>query len=143
MSTTLVQSILSMYLDVYNQTDSQDINTGAIKKDWNFIKTVSCHAKGNISDTNTRGGSSQQTISKKYVNTENLSIRTIDKLTLRDKVTNIRDKSNNPIWVEPNYPSNTPTVFEVVGSTPILDPFGSLIGYNTSVKRSESQTIGI
>lgn len=40
-------------------------------------------------------------------------------------------------------PIRNPTVFEVVGTTPISDPFGNIIGYSTTAKRSESQKIGI
>ena len=45
--------------------------------------------------------------------------------------------------VELNYPTNTPTVFEVIGSTPVTDGFGTVIAYNSVVKRSENQTIGL
>jgi len=30
----------------------------------------------------------------------------------------------------------------VVGVTPITDPFGRLIGYNSTLKRSENQQLG-
>ncbi len=41
-----------------------------------------------------------------------------------------------------NFPTETPTVFEVVGVTPITDPFGRTIGYNSAMRRSENQQIG-
>ena len=47
------------------------------------------------------------------------------------------------IWTELNYPNETPTVFEVVGVTPITDPFGTIVAYNSTAKRSENQEIGI
>jgi hypothetical protein len=47
------------------------------------------------------------------------------------------------IWTELDAPTETPTVFEVVGTTPITDPFGSVLGYNSTLKRSENQQIGI
>jgi hypothetical protein len=81
--------------------------------------------------------------SNKYSNEQILQIRTLDKLTARDKITNIRDSSNRAIWTEINYPNETPTVFEIIGTTPITDPFGKSIGFNTSVMRSENQQIGL
>ena len=57
-------------------------------------------------------------------------------------IKNITDKNNNVIWEELNFPTSTPTVFEVVGTTPITDPFGSVIAYNSVLKRSENQQIG-
>ena len=78
----------------------------------------------------------------KYKNEEVLQIRTSEKITLREKVTNIRDREGNPIWEELNFPTNTPTVFEVMGTTPMTDPLGGILGYNSTVKRSDNQTIG-
>jgi hypothetical protein len=34
----LIQSVLPMKLDVYRQLDTQDPDTGAIKKEWLFYK---------------------------------------------------------------------------------------------------------
>ena len=70
-------------------------------------------------------------------------IRTWDRLTTREKITNIRDSENNVIWKELNFPSDSPTVFEVIGTTPITDPFGKTMGFNSSVMRSENQQIGL
>lgn len=138
----LVNSIFSMNLDLYTQEDYQDPNTGAIKKSWIYQKTVPCFAKGIISNSSTNRGGDNQTISAKYSDKQTLEIRTATRLTYRQKITNIRDSSGNVIWFELNYPSDTPTVFEIISSTPITDPFGSLMAYNSIAKRSENQTIG-
>ncbi len=138
----LVDSVLSMRLDVYRQYDIQDPDTGAIKKDWNYYKTISCHAKGVISNSATTRSSDKQIFSNKYINDQIIQVRTTDRLITREKVTNICDQEGNPIWTEINFPTETPTVFEVMGTTPITDPFGRVIGYNSSMKRSENQQIG-
>ena len=139
----LIGSLLSMKLDVYRQIDRQDPNTGAIKKEWIFFKTINCHAKGVISNSATARGSDSQTFSNKYKNEQIVQIRTWDRLTTREKITNIRDSENNVIWKELNFPSDSPTVFEVIGTTPITDPFGKTMGFNSSVMRSENQQIGL
>jgi hypothetical protein len=139
----LVDSILSMKMDVYQQNDVQDVNTGAIKKEWHFIKTVDCHAKGIISNSVTSRNGDKQSFNNKYINDQVIQVRTMGRVTLRDKVTNIRDSENTVIWTELNYPTETPTVFEVIGSTPVTDPFGRVIAYNTTMRRSENQQIGI
>jgi hypothetical protein len=131
-----------MKLDIYVQSETQNSNTGALKKEWNFSRTENCHAKGIIANTSRRGSDTQQ-VSTKYTNTQIIEVRTQKRITLREKVTNIRDSKNNYIWTELDYPTETPTVFEVVGSTPITDPFGNVMAYNTLMKRSESQQIGI
>ena len=139
----LVDSILSMKMDVYRQVDLQDPDTGALVKEWIYYKTVDCSAKGVISNSSSTRTNSIQSFGAKYVNEEILQVRTSMRLTYREKIKNIRDSKGNAIWVELNYPTETPTVFEVIGSTPVTDGFGNVIAYNSVVKRSENQNIGI
>lgn len=139
---SIVDSVLSMNLDVYRQYEVQDPDTGAIVKEWNYSRTLACHAKGIISNTATTGSGNRQTFSNKYVDDQVLQVRTSEKLTAREKVTNIRDSENNVIWQEINYPTDSPTVFEVMGTTPMTDPFGRVIAYSSSLKRSENQQLG-
>jgi hypothetical protein len=138
----IVDSVLQLYLDVYVQSDTQDPNTGAIKKQWNYSQTVPCSAKGVISNSSASRSSDKQVIGARYQNENTVQIRTSGKLNIRHKVTNIRDRKGNAIWTELDYPSDTPTVFEIIGVTPIVDPFGVIIGYNSIAKRSENQIIG-
>lgn len=138
----LVDSIFNMKLDVYMQEDYQDPNTGAIKKSWIYQKTIPCFAKGMISNSSSVRRGDNQSISTKYQNTQIIEIRTQTPITYRQKISNIKDSSNNVIWFELNYPNDTPTVFEIVSSTPIADPFGTLMAYNSVAKRSENQIIG-
>lgn len=137
----LVDSIFNMKVDVYLQEDYQDQNTGAIKKSWIYSKTIPCFAKGMISNSSSRSSDSQ-TLSAKYTDKQTIEIRTQSRLTYRQKIANIRDSAGNVIWFELNYPNDTPTVFEIVSSTPITDPFGTLMAYNSIAKRSENQIIG-
>ena len=139
----IIDSVLSMKLDTYKQFDTQDVNTGAIKKEWHFNRTLACHAKGVISNSATTRAGDTQVFKNKYVNDQIIQVRTQEKLTLREKITNIRDQKDNLIWTELDYPTETPTVFEVLGTTPITDPFGNVLAYNASLKRSENQQIGL
>jgi len=138
----LIDSVLSMSLDVYKQFETQDPDTGAIVREWTYYKTINCHAKGVISNSATTRSSDKQLFSNKYTNDQIIQVRTSERLTAREKVTNIKDNNGNVIWHEINYPNETPTVFEVMGTTPVTDPFGSVIAYNSSMKRSENQQIG-
>ena len=138
----LIDSVLPMSLDVYKQFETQDPDTGAMVREWIYYKTVSCHAKGVISNSATTRSSDKQVFSNKYLNDQIIQVRTSERLIAREKVTNIRDREGNPIWTEINFPSETPTVFEVIGTTPVTDPFGTVIAFNSSMKRSENQQIG-
>lgn len=139
----ILSSVMSMKLDLYGQMDTQDPDTGAIKKEWNYIDTIYCSAKGLISNTISARSSDRQLLDNRYKNEQFIQIRTIEKLSMRHKIKNIRNKENKYIWTELDYPAETPTVFEIVGVTPITDPFGTIIGYNSTAKRSENQEIGI
>jgi hypothetical protein len=139
----IINSVLPLYLDVYVQTDIQDPNTGAIKKEWNYSLTIPCSAKGVISNSTSARNSDNQLMGSRYQNEQMVQIRTVSKLSIRHKITNIRDKNGVVVWTELDYPSDTPTVFEVFGVTPITDPFGTILGYNSVAKRSENQNIGI
>lgn len=132
-----------MKLDVYRQLDTQNADTGAIIKEWQYYKTLDCHAKGVVSNSATTRSSDKQLFNNKYVNDQIIQVRTSDRLTIREKITNIRDSEGNYIWTELDFPSDTPTVFEVIGTTPLTDPFGRVAGYNSSLKRSENQQIGL
>jgi hypothetical protein len=140
---SLIASLMPLILDVYEQTDTQDINTGAIKKEWSYIRTVPCSAKGLISNSSSSRSGDRQVIDSTYSDKQVLEIRTVDKISYREKITNVRDMNGNVIWKEMDYPTDTPTVFELVSSTPVTDPFGSILAYNSVAKRSENQAIGI
>ena len=45
----IVEATFSMKMDLYRQSDVQDVNTGAIKKEWIFTRSAPCSAKGMIS----------------------------------------------------------------------------------------------
>lgn len=138
----LIDSVLSMKMDVYRQFDTQNTDTGAIVREWHYYKTVDCHAKGVISNSATTRSSDKQIFDNKYTNDQIIQVRTSERITTREKVTNIRDAYDNVIWTEINFPTDTPTVFEVMGTTPITDPFGRVLAYNSSMKRSENQRLG-
>lgn len=140
---SIIDAVLSMKMDIYKQVDLQDSNTGALKKEWIFDRTVDCHAKGVISNSATSRSSDKQTFDNRYSNEQIIQVRTFGRVTAREKITNIQNRDGVCVWTEINFPSDTPTVFEVVGTTPITDPFGRIVGYNSTMKRSENQQIGI
>ena len=138
----LVDGLMTMKMDVYRQSERQDVNTGAMVREFSYIKTIDCYARGVITESRNRSNDSQK-FSNKYSNNQYIEVRTSDRLTARDKVKNIVDVNGKPVWYELNYPNDTDTVFDVVGTTPIADPFGNVVGYNSSLQRAENQQIGI
>lgn len=62
-------------------------------------------------------------------------------LTKRDRVTDIKNASGDTIWKEEEF-DDRGTVFEVLGITPILDPFGMHVENLALLKRAEVQQYG-
>lgn len=60
------------------------------------------------------------------------------RMTRRDRVTNIRDPRGKILWVEEEN-EEVPTIFGVVGVTPIIDPFGKHIESMALLERAETQ----
>lgn len=60
-------------------------------------------------------------------------------ITRRDRITNIRDKRGTILWREEERSDNAPTVFSVVGVTPIIDPFGAHTENMALLERAEGQ----
>ena len=137
-----IDGLMTMKMDIYRQQEQQDPDTGAMIREFSYIKTIDCYARGIITQSGTKGNDRQK-FSNKYSNDQYIETRTSERLTPRDKVKNIRDVNGKPIWYELNYPNDTDTVFDVVGATPIADPFGNVVGYNSSLERAENQQIGI
>jgi hypothetical protein len=43
------------------------------------------------------------------------------------------------LWEEAEISGNPPTIFDIVGSTPIIDGFGQILEFETTVQRSDIQ----
>lgn len=61
------------------------------------------------------------------------------RLSRRDMVTNIRGSNREIIWIEEERDDQAPTVFNVNGISPILDPFGRVTEYMALLERAEMQ----
>lgn len=59
-------------------------------------------------------------------------------LTKRDKITDIRNRDGTLLWREEEF-DNSATVFDVMGVTPVTDPFGNYIENSALLSRSEVQ----
>lgn len=135
----------------------QNIDSGAIEKKWiddpstpdideeytpGLIKDAPVMARGiidggiRVSGTTERYSTVLETVD--YVTAtfpKNVNV------TLRDRVTNIRNNFGEVIWKEEQIPGAPATVFNVQGLTPIMDPWGHLLEYQTLLQRAEVQDV--
>ena len=133
-----VEAKYAMLADIYRVQQKRDENTGEIKRQWVYAETVQCLAKSIIS-SGVRTPSNDKTIDSRYIVEEIIKVNTINKLSRNSKITNIRDLNGNVIWEEAETLNNPPTMFTVVGSTPIVDGFGQILEYESTLQRSDIQ----
>jgi hypothetical protein len=86
---------------------------------------IFCEFRGIIA-AGTRGAASTETWGKEYMNIDIVKMRFPRSVTIsnRDRVFNVRPRAGYPaasIW---NDPEGQPTLWDVRGITPVLDPFG-------------------
>jgi hypothetical protein len=133
-----IEAKYAMEMDIYRVQISQDPATKQIKRKWIYAETVSCLAKSIIS-SGVRTPSNEKTIDVRHVVEEIIKVMTLEKLPRNGKITKIRDMQGNILWVEAEAANNPATIFDVVGSTPIIDAFGQILEYENTLQRSDMQ----
>jgi hypothetical protein len=128
-----------MTMDVLSQTRTQ-AESGEMVREWSLkVAEIPCMARG-ISGNGIRVVGSTERWNDIHENVEYVKIRTGYLLDKRDRVTNIRDSNGNVAWQELNKSGvEIPIEFDVLGSTPILGPFGDVQEYDVLVTRAEIQ----
>lgn len=156
-STVLTQDDQGQYDDnnlgeVGHWENRQDPETGEIIRVWVVedadpvapgvqAKTVKCIVRGildggiRVAGTTERYTPQGLIESVDYVKMQFPASVTITK---RDRVTNIANRKGIIIWREEES-DNAPTIFDVQGVTPVVDPFGNLIEWSALLQRSEAQ----
>lgn len=133
--------------------ESQDPDSGEIIRVWSGIPddpatptineaapiTFNCEAKAVMSSA-VRSAGVIEFWSDKYEAMDYIQMKVSPKLDISsgDRVTNVRDQNNNLIWKDGRN-NNKPTVFSVLGVTPITDPFGQHVESMALLNRAETQ----
>jgi len=133
-----VEAKYAMQLDLYRVQIDQDPNSGEIKRKWIYTETLPCLAKSIIS-SGVRSPSNDKTVDSRYMVEEILKVMTLVKLPRNAKISNVRDLNGLVLWEEAEISGNPATIFDIVGSTPIIDGFGQILEYETTIQRSDIQ----
>jgi len=142
----IASTTYNMKADIYQPTISQD-STGAVIKTWTFQQTINCSVKGILS---TGLGKNSTEISIDYlVNILNalVKLRSQNVISTDKRIVLVRN-SSGVVFAENQDPSSNggfqgSTIFEPRGSTPIFNFDGSLIEYETVLRRQEIQRIDV
>lgn len=130
----LLSARFNMLMDVQTQEKYQT-ESGEIHRSWATKDTdVACIARG-ISGGGIRVVGSTERWGDRHEDVEYVKVQTKYNLSKRDRVTNIRSGNNRLAWED----NGEPIVFDVVGSTPVIGPFGDLVEYDVLLTRAEIQ----
>lgn len=130
----LIHGRYNMSFDVLHITRTQR-ESGEIVRQWVVGETgIPCIARG-ISGGGIRVVGSTERWGDTHEDVEVVKMQTSYNLSKRDRITNIRTSNGRLGWED----EGEATVFDVVGSTPIFDPFGALVEYDVLLMRAEVQ----
>lgn len=133
----LVSANYNMTADILVKVIAQDPKSKAMVNSWEVDHSINCYATSIVTDAVSDDSDGKQ-FRAAYDEWQFIKIRTGERLTKRHRVTNIKDRSGNVIWIEDSR-DGVPTEFEVQGVTPRFEPFGSVIDYEVLLKRVEVQ----
>lgn len=126
----LTSARYTMTAEIYDETVVQK-DSGAISRSWDYDNpstTVDCQAHG-IVDGGIRVAGSTERWEGKYQNVEWVHVSCGIRVSKRQRIGKIKSRTGNELY--PNL------VFDVLGCTPITDPFGQIIEYDILAARAE------
>jgi hypothetical protein len=128
----------------------QDPDSGAIERVWvpdedaddpgNQTLVINCMVRG-VTNGGIRVAGTTQRYSELYENIDWATMVFPKSVTLtkRDRLTNVSNSKGEIIWTEEEIDGNPPTVFLVMGATPVIDPFGNHIENTALLQRAQVQ----
>ena len=134
---------MNMKADIYEQEYSQDPNTGAVLRQWNYAKTIQCKVepiKVGGASTRTDNKSFKGGAEGDYTEKFQIRIKCNELLSKRWRIENIRSSDNQSVFIEIDRFGEPNTIFEVTSSHATLDPFGKVVYYEAVLLRTQVQS---
>jgi hypothetical protein len=126
--------LLNMTCDVYVQRQTQDLDHGGIKRNWVFDKKITCHIDI-ISSTGANTPDNNKDFGFIYFEEEKIRLKTKDPLSKRHRISNLKNRAGEVVFIENDKIDSPPTIFEIVSYHPRLDPFGNILFYESNLRR--------
>jgi hypothetical protein len=126
--------LLNMTCDVYVQQKVQDAEHGGIKRTWVFDKKITCHIDI-ISSAGARTPDNNKNFGFIYIEEEKMRLKTKDPLSKRHRISNLKNRAGEVVFIENDKIDTPPTIFEIESYHPRLDPFGNILFYECNLRR--------
>ena len=143
-NSSLIASIMNMTAQVLGQQNVQDPDTGAISREWVYKKIVPCKIepikpRGMVSSGDIKSFNSASGGINSYNEGLALKMKSSELLSKRSRVSSIRTSDGLQVYIEVDKIDQPDTIFEVVSSHAVLDPFGRISYYETLLQRVNVQ----
>jgi hypothetical protein len=142
MPISLVGSVMNMTADILVQQNNQSATSGVITREWVYEETIRC----NISPIKSGGASSRGDGKRFNVGKNNeyeeileLKMKCLVPVSKRWRISGIKSSDGHQVYTEIDRYDNPDTIFEIVGSHAVLDPFGKVSHYEITLKRVRVQ----
>lgn len=143
-TSSLVGSIMNMTAEVYAQQNSQDANTGAIVRQWGYKKAIPCKIEpiklsGTGMRTDNKNFNDGKNLQQGYNEQFQLKMKSQELMSKRWRISGVRSSDGRQVFIEFDKIDQPDTIFEVIASHAVLDPFGKISYYETVLQRVSVQ----
>jgi len=141
-NSSFIASVMNMKADVYKQKNTQDPSTGAMTREWVYVKTIQCKVepiKVGGASTRSENKSFAKTSDLDYTEKLQLKMKCLELMSKRWRIQNIRSSDDRPVFIEIDKLDQPDTIFEVTASHAVLDPFAKISYYEVVILRTEIQ----
>ena len=141
MVSCLAASRYTMLADIYKQVNQIDPETNETKRGWVKEKTITCYVWPYLDGGIKGAGTTERFMGEKYESWDYARVRSSQKLIKTQRLTNVRTKRGNQLVfadLEVDPTGNTPIVFNVDGSSPMInDLTGKPNEFMSTLSRAE------
>jgi len=135
----LSSALYPLKADVQRKVRVVDENTGQTRSSWVYQRTIECQISPFVS-TSFKAQPTNEVFNEVYEKVQYLKMKTPMGLPRDVRITNIRGENGEVIYKEFELAGNPPTNYNTMGSAAILDPFGSVVQYDTLLQRATDQS---
>jgi hypothetical protein len=142
MPTSIISSFMNMTADVLIQQRVQSESSGSITREWVYDQTIQCKVMPvKSSGASIRGDSKTFDVGKNNEYHEKLELKMtcLMPLSKRWRVSSIKANNGVSIYTEIDKYDNPDTIFEVMSSHAVVDPFGKISYYDVILQRVQVQ----
>jgi hypothetical protein len=142
MPLSLVGSVMNMTADIFVQQNNQSPTSGVITREWAYEETIRCNISPiKSSGASSRGDGKRFNVGKnnEYEERLELKMKCLVPVSKRWRISGIRSSDGHQVYTEIDRYDNPDTIFEVIASHAVLDPFGKVSHYEITLQRVRVQ----